>query len=106
MCVVSTDCSLVNTVQYVADNRTKQCLPGCPPLTTVINWADLAKKLCVAKCPYNKYGDNNTLTCVDECKTAGVYNGEYADPQLRICVRVCSAYPIPTFGENTTFKCV
>ena len=26
MCVVSTDCSLVGSVQYVADNLTKECL--------------------------------------------------------------------------------
>ena len=66
MCVLSTGCSLaVNLTQYVADNLTKQCLPGCPPHSTIINWADMTKKLCVAKCPYNKFGDNNTLRCVD-----------------------------------------
>ena len=57
------------------------------------------KFLCVAKCPYNKFGDNHTLTCNDECLYSnGSYNGEYADPQLRICVVVCSAAPIPTYG--------
>lgn len=76
MCVISTLCSLAaNGTQYVADNLTKQCLPGCPPHSTIINWADLSKKLCVAKCPDNKFGDNNTLTCVDSCKTGGVFNG-------------------------------
>lgn len=66
MCVVSTDCSIVSTVQYVADNQTKQCISICPPLTPLfVNWADMNKKLCVAKCPYNKFGDNNTLKCVD-----------------------------------------
>jgi hypothetical protein len=57
------------------------------------------KRLCVAVCPFNKFGDNNTLTCTDKCLIAnGSKNGEYADPQLRICVKVCSAAPIPTFG--------
>ncbi len=84
MCVISTGCSINVGVQYVADNLTKYCVSGCP--STVHNYADMIKKLCVAVCPYNKYGDNNTLTCIDSCKTGGSYNGEFADPQLRICV--------------------
>lgn len=101
MCVISTDCSLVGSIQYVADNGTKQCVAGCPPLTAVfVNWADMQKKLCVAQCPYNQFGDNNTLTCKNACDNANTIDGtrEYADPQLRICVKVCSASPIPTYG--------
>ena len=69
MCVVSTGCSINNGIQYVADNITKYCVSGCPALfsvnSTFINYADMAKFLCVAVCPYNKFGDNNTLKCVD-----------------------------------------
>lgn len=76
MCVVSTDCSLIGVIQYVADNDTKQCVSSCPPLTaSFVNWADMAKKLCVAKCPYNKFGDNTTLSCKDSCNNTNTVDG-------------------------------
>ena len=86
MCVVSTNCSLVGIVQYVADNKTKTCVPKCP--SDVHNFADMVKFLCVAKCPVTFFGYNSTLKCVQECKdpTNNSYDGSFADPQLRICV--------------------
>ena len=61
MCVVPIDCSVIGGKHYVADNITKKCLIQCPPLSTVQNYADVTKYLCVAVCPHDKFGDNSTL---------------------------------------------
>jgi hypothetical protein len=106
MCVVPLGCSVVGGVQYVADNKTKTCVPICP--NDVHNFADMNKYLCVSVCPSSYYGYNSTLKCVLECKDpiSGVFDGSFADSQLRMCVAICSATPSATFGENVTFKCV
>lgn len=61
MCVYSTGCSLVGLVQYVADNITQECLPECPNNNaSYLNYADMVKKLCVAVCPHDYFGYNDT----------------------------------------------
>lgn len=107
LCVVPKSCQLVGATQYVADNSTKECKPGCP-LTTPRNYADMSEFLCVALCPIGYYGENNTLKCLTECKnpTTLAYYGSFADWQNRICVAICSASNTPTFGETTTYTCV
>jgi len=106
MCVVPLSCSVVSTTQYVADNQTKKCVNKCP--STVQNYADMAKYLCVAICPTGFYGYNSTLKCVAACTypTNSSYDGSFADPQINICVVICSATPKSLFGENVTFTCV
>ena len=97
MCVVPLNCSIVGGVQYVADNKTKTCVPICP--SDVHNFADMLKYLCVAVCPPSYYGYNSTLVCKQECKDAtNSFDGSFADPQLNICVIICSATPSATFG--------
>lgn len=65
------------------------------------------KKLCVAQCPRGYYGFNSTKKCQQYCKHAnGSNDGSYADYQINICVSICSAKPISTFGENGTYTCV
>ena len=96
-CVIPTDCSIVGGVQYVADNKTKKCVNKCP--SDVHNFADMNKMLCVAVCPTGYYGYNTTLKCVTQCKDATpAYDGSFADPQINICVVVCSSTPSPLFG--------
>jgi hypothetical protein len=82
MCVKPLGCSIVGGIQYVADNLTRTCVPKCP--ASEHNFADMAKQLCVARCPDGFYGYNSTLKCVQECldPTNGSYDGSYADPQL------------------------
>ena len=107
MCVVSTGCTVVGGIQYVADNLTKECISECPDQNVILNYADMNKKLCVAVCPHDYFGYNATKECQLECKDASdTYTGEYADPQLRICVAICSAAPISTYGEHITYTCV
>ena len=60
MCVVSTDCSNVGGVQFVADNLTKKCISECPDQSVILNYADMNKFLCVAVCPHNYFGYNDT----------------------------------------------
>jgi hypothetical protein len=98
LCVVPLNCSLISTTQYVADNLTQTCVAICP--STVHNFADMVKFLCVAQCPLNYYGHNTTLACQAACTypTASIYDGSFADPQLNTCVQICSATPISTFG--------
>lgn len=99
MCVLSKDCQIIGNIQYYADNLTKKCVSRCPEQNVIINYADTVKRLCVAVCPLETFGDNTTLRCLSQCKTlSNVWTGEYADFQLRICVRNCSALPIPTYG--------
>jgi hypothetical protein len=64
MCVLSTGCQIIGGIQYYADNLTKKCVSRCPEQNVVINYADTAKLLCVAVCPWNKFGDNTTLRCL------------------------------------------
>ena len=55
---------MVGGVQYVADNTTKKCVIKCPVInSTFINYADMQKFLCVARCPNSYYGFNTTLRC-------------------------------------------
>lgn len=98
MCVVPLSCSINNGTQYVADNLTKYCVSKCP--ASVLNFADMVKYLCVAECPKNYFGFNSTLACQSSCKdpTNNSYDGSYADAQLQICVKICSATPKSTFG--------
>lgn len=86
MCVVPLDCSEVGGVQFVADNLTNKCVNKCP--SSLINYADMDKFLCVARCPPAFYGYNSTLECVQSCEYPdnSTYDGSYADPQLNICV--------------------
>lgn len=108
MCVLSVHCSIIGGIQHVADNISRECLPQCPPQTVVYNWADMAKLLCVAICPHGYYGFNSSLECQTECRasSSSPWVNQFADPQNQICVSICSAYPIPTFGETTTYTCV
>jgi hypothetical protein len=73
-----------------------------------MNFADMVKYLCVAKCPKNYFGFNSSLACQLACKnpTNNSFDGSYADAQLQICVSICSATPMSTFGENVSFTCV
>jgi hypothetical protein len=99
MCVVSLGCSVdASSNQFVADNLTKKCVNKCPG--SVQNFADMAKFLCVAKCPQGFYGYNSTLKCVQQCKfpANNTYDGSFADPLLNICVEICSAAPQSLFG--------
>lgn len=70
------------------------------------------KRLCVAKCPHGYYGYNTTKKCQTECRAdpsdawATGTSAEFADDQTQICVKICSAYPMPTFGELVTHTCV
>ena len=106
MCVVPLGCSVVGGIQYRADNKTKKCVAACP--SDVHNFADMVKYLCVAVCPTGYYGFNSTLECQTQCKNpvTNLFDGSFADPQLRICVIICSDVPMSTFGENITYTCV
>jgi len=66
MCVIPTSCSVNSGTPFVADNQTKYCVSGC--YNNITNWADLDKKLCVVMCPRNKFGDNSSLQCLDDCQ--------------------------------------
>jgi hypothetical protein len=68
MCVLPIDCSTVGGIKYAADNTSRSCLSQCPPFNVVINWADMDKQLCVAKCPTGYYGYNSTRVCQLECR--------------------------------------
>lgn len=86
LCVVPLNCSKVSNNQSVADNLTKTCVEKCPD--TVHNFADMAKFLCVARCPFGFFGHNTTLVCQTNCTYPDIstYDGSFADPQLNICV--------------------
>lgn len=58
------------------------------------------KYLCVAKCPTGYFGYNTSKVCQLECRDSpsSSWANQFADPQLQICVSICSAYPTPTFG--------
>jgi hypothetical protein len=64
----------------------------------------MVKRLCVAVCPPGYYGyngtANGTLECQTQCKNPAnsSFDGSFADPQLRICVAICSDVPMSTFG--------
>jgi hypothetical protein len=98
LCVVPLNCSLISTTQYVADNLTKTCVSICP--STVHNFADLNKFLCVSQCPHNYYGHNSSMNCQTNCTfpNPSVFDGTFADPQINLCVAICSSTPIATFG--------
>lgn len=63
--------------------------------------------MCVRQCPENTFGSNTTGLCSLQCRPSisDPFNG-YADPQLRVCVSVCSGEPLETFGDDATEKCV
>ena len=110
LCVLPLYCSYnMSSLLHVADNLTKTCVSKCPNInSSYINYADLNKKLCVARCPHGYFGQNDTLNCQTTCTypNASTYDGSFADPQTNICMDICTAAPISTFGENATYTCV
>ena len=93
----------------MADNVTQKCLSECPDMTTTyLNWADFDKNLCVRTCPEGYFGYNSSKVCQTECRDdpAATFPNQYADWQLQICVTICSATPVATFGEDDTHTCV
>jgi hypothetical protein len=62
------------------------------------------KGFCVTQCPSDKFAENITRTCADDCDLDG--NNLHADPSAfadrinNVCVSTC---PFGYFGDNSTF---
>ncbi len=47
------------------------------------------------------YGINSTRTCGLSCP-----DNSFADDTLKLCVNICSNYPLILYGDPSTNKCV